>query len=418
MIYLTVPKSVRSVADRVKDLCENFRYTALCSLICFFLFNCKSLSDAARKMPFSGSVSSMANAAKLFPFNRFRRRLLKSILRKYGGVIDPKDFAFVIDDTDNPKSGKLIFQGGRWGSSKGIYIGQKVMLLALVNLKTHIAIPIAYEILPKRQSKDEPTAIDHVSSLVKTALDAGYPRLTVVADSWFDSVKLMSQLCTLGCHYICEIKSNRKVKANPSPNVSWISLPDLFSELPRTRVITKWDSKAIQQRKKAGKVIAEAFVQLNNRKTPVKVIAVYNRRNSVAPFAYYASTDRSISRARIWMLSRARWSIEFIFRTTKQWLSFGRLSCSGENAAHLAVAMPFYLYSLLRLEPPSFWGLNELESPDRMLAKIQEKGLEKTFDILLSNQNHPRLNSLRRRRCMENVNRKPCCKPAGELMVG
>lgn len=417
MININVSKGARTIADRLINLSDKVKYRALSSLICFFLFNCRSLSDAVRRFPFSVSVSSLANAAKLFPFNRFRQRLLQSVLRKYGGKIDNKNFAFVIDDTGNPKSGLNIFGKGVWGGSQGTYNGQKILLLALVDLRSHIAIPLAYEILPKRKNKNAPTAMEQVVQLLKLVLEAGYPNLDVVADSWFDSVALMHDINALGCHFVCEIKSNRRVKSNPGKNVRTRSLADIFNEVKRVRTITSWDSQAIQKRKKKGKCIAELHLKLNNKKVAVKSIAVYNRRNSTNAFAYYASTNQAMSRARIWMLSRARWSIECIFRTVKQCLSFGRLSCGGESAAHLAVGMPFYLYALLQLEPPQFWGLTEKESPDRMLAKIAEQGLQKSMDIMLGNPEHPRLKILRTRRDVKNVSRKPTNKPAGERMA-
>ena len=194
MIYLNLPKPIRVVANNFNDMLENFSYKTFCGLVVFFLFGCDSLSDVVRCCPFSTSVSSMANAAKKFPFNRFQRRLLTGVLKKLKTIINLTDFIFVIDDTDNPKYGKFIFENGRWGSSKGKYLGQKIMVLAIVNLKTKVAILIAYKIIPKRLSKKDPSAIDYVKSLVKSALDAGYPKLTVVVDSWFDSVKLMEEI--------------------------------------------------------------------------------------------------------------------------------------------------------------------------------------------------------------------------------
>lgn len=413
MISINISKGARTVADRLNDLSDEINYRAISSLICLFLFNCRSLCDLVRRFPFSVSVSSLSNAAKSFPYNRLRKRLLRSILRKYGGKIDPENFAFVIDDTGNPKSGFKIFRNGMWGGSQGTYKGQKIMLLALVDLRSHIAVPLAYEILPKRKDNTEPTAIDQAVTLLKSVLDAGYPNLDVIADSWFDSVALMEKVNTLGCNFICEIKSNRKVKNNPGVNVKAKSLPDIFKNVKRLRTVTSWDSLAIQKRKKRGKSIAELHLKLSNKKVAVKCIAAYNRRNNTKAFAYYVSTDQAMSRARIWMLSRARWSIECIFRTVKQCLSFGRLSCGGENAAHLAVGMPFYLYALLRLEPPEFWGLTEIEPPDRMLSKIAEQSLHKSMDIMLGNPEHPRLKILRTRRNINNVSRKPTSRPAG-----
>lgn len=348
MIYLTLPKPIRFVADRFNDFCQDFSYSTLCSLICYFLFNCESLSDLARRFPFSKSVSALAAAAKLFPHKKFRSRLLSSVLRKLGATLtDPKNqgnWAFVVDDTDNPKFGKCMFENGLWGSSKGTYKGQKIMTLSLVNLITHQAIPIAYEIIPKRKNKKDPSAITFVTKLVKKALDCGYPKLPVVADSWFDSVDLMADIQSLGCHCLIEIKQNRRVKINPGSNVKTTTLEQAFIKKPRVRLKTSWDSKEIQQGKRAGKCCSELFVKINRRNGFVKCIAVYNRKDNASPFAYYISTDPSISRARMWMLSRARWSIECIFRTVKQNLSFGSLSCQGENAAHLAL-----VYAILSL---------------------------------------------------------------------
>jgi len=265
MISINLPTGVRAVANNLSDLFEDGRYAVLCQLICFFLLNCKSLSDLARKAPFTLSVSSLANAAKTFPMNRFRRRLLSSILRGHKGIIDPNNFAFVIDDTGNPKSGKRIFNRGVWGGSQGLYMGQKIMLLALVNLKTHAAFPLTYMIMPKRNSKDEPTAIDHAAELVKQALNEGYPKLTVIADSWFDSVKLMEEINVMGCDFVVEIKSNRKVKTNPGINVKSTSLAQAFQNVKRFRTITEWDSPAIRGRKRAGKVASEITLQVSKR---------------------------------------------------------------------------------------------------------------------------------------------------------
>ena len=210
-----------------------------------------------------------------------------------------------------------------------------------------------------------------------------------------------------------EIKSNRKVKTNPGVNMKFKNLYDTFLNLKRTRTITPWDCEKIRQRKKVGKCVSERVLWINKRKKPVKCIAVYNRRNSHKAFAYYVSTELLISGARMWMLSRARWAIECVFRTVKQCLSFGRLSCQGENASHLAVSMPLYLYGLLRLEKPEFWGLCKLESPDKMLAKIKHQGMEQSLNIIAGNPKHERLKIWCQRKTLVNTSKKPCTKPAG-----
>ena len=114
------------------------------------------------------------------------------------------------------------------------------------------------------------------------------------------------------------------------------------------------------------------MLQLKKSNRVFKVISFYNNRRNKRGFAYYLSTDLSISGARMWMLSRARWSIECIFRTCKQNLSFGSLSCKSKNASNLAVEMPFYLYTSIALNPEDFGG-KKGEPIDVILSRIRSK---------------------------------------------
>ena len=160
-------------------------------------------------------------------------------------------------------------------------------------------------------------------------------------------VDFMQRICARGMPYFGEIKSNRRVKANPSPLTPWTSLREAFHSLSRQRVVSDWDGRAIREGKKKGKVLTRRVLQIKNRTTPVCVVAVYNRRNSKSPFAYYLSTDRTSTGARCWRLSRARWSIECVFRTCKQNLRFGKLPCASKEAAYLAVELPLYIYVMV-----------------------------------------------------------------------
>lgn len=74
--------------------------------------------------------------------------------------------------------------------------------------------------------------------------------------------------------------------------------------------------------------------------------------------------------------------------------------------------MPFYLYGLLILEKPKFWGLNELESPDMMLAKIREKGYLETLNTITKNSDHPALKVLFQRRTVDKASQKPSTRTA------
>ena len=254
--------------------------------------------------------------------------------------------------------------------------------------------PIGYRIQEKDHEKN---GIDHAFDLVAEAVAAGFPPSIVVADTWFSSADLMERLETLGCEFICQIKSNRKVKTNPSPNVEWTSLTRAFEGVQRQRVLTEWDNQKIRSRKKRRKIIADRVLKIRGRKTPVKAVAAYNRRGAKAPFAIYISSSRTRSGAMIWLLARARWRIECVFRSCKQNFSFGNLSCSGREASHLAVEVPFFLYCLLNLEFAKF-GFTSSDSVDAMARQIRERITDQSIDKLIDNPMAPAVVELREKR--------------------
>lgn len=413
MISTFVPPAARFITDKIKDLYKDTSYKQLTSIVCIFLFGKHSVSGAVRDMPCLPSVSTICRGIKGFNSSRLMRRMRRSILRRYQGKLNSQDWAFVIDDTSNPKCGANIFRIGYWGSSSGVFRGQKVLLVALVNLKTHVAIPLEYAILPKRQSKMAPTALSHAVRLMKVILAAGFPPLPTVFDTWFSSVGFIESLEHLGLTCVTQLRANRKVKVNPGPHVRWTSLPEAFLGVARKRTVTTWDTPAIRKRSRKGKCIAKRFMMIRGRSRPLNVVAVYNRRKGASLYGYFASTDSCMSRARIWLLSRARWAIECIFKTCKQFLSFGRLSCQGKEAANLAVSMPFYLLTSLAIEDPRKFGLNRREEISMMLAKIRDGALHATITSLLYRPNQSNLEKLRNRRKAETAHRKPTDKPAG-----
>ena len=374
-------------------------------IICYFLFGSDSLSAACRALPFIPSVSSLSRSVEKIPSNRLMRRLQKSILRKKN--INPNDWIYVLDDTSNPKHAHL-FRAGWWGSSGGVYFGQKIMVLILVNIKTHQAIPLDYHIVPKKKHDKSPKVNYYAQYLLRKALNCGFPKLDVVADSWFDGRAFMQTIERMGLNLIFQVRNNRKIKKNPGKYVRWESIKDAFKSIKKNRVKTDWDSKKVKRGFKRGKSISQAHVQIRNRGKSLKMIAVYDRKNSVNAFGFYASTDQSMSGSRIWMLSRARWSIEVIFRSLKQHLSFGKLSCRPKEATHLSVAMPFYLLYILSEKCP-----DSLEIP-RYLGQIRENCFNETIDILTKNPQHPMVSKLRGRRRVDRAHRKPCDSVCGK----
>ena len=305
--------------------------------MCFFMFGCNSLCELARNCPWSHSVSDLSRSIQRFDSSRFMRRLRASILRHYGGKISAEDFCFAVDDTANPKYGKKIFRCGSWHSSGGLYFGQKILVLVLVDIKRSIALPLAYIVLPKKGDPAHKTAPKLAIDLLRFALAEGYPQLSVTTDSWFDSSQFIADIEGLGLQLIGELKANRKVKTSPGPDSKWVTLPQFFASKSRFKVNSRFDSKAVKEHKKVPKSAAQSRIFIRDRRSGLNGLAVYNRKNGIEAFAYYVSTDLSMSGSRIWEITRARWRIECLFRDLKQHLSFGRLPCGGEKAADFAV---------------------------------------------------------------------------------
>ena len=366
------------------------------------------MSNLVRNAPWTRSVSSLSRSAQNFPDNRFMRRLRSSVLRKYNGQIDPNHFVYVIDDTANPKYSGNAFNAGAWHGSSGPWFGQKVMVLALVDKKRGISIPIGYIIAAKEGVLDHKTGPDMAIELLKQTIGEDWPSLPVVFDSWFDSKDLMEKVEELGLTYCGELKGNRNVKDSTSENPNWASLPDAFKGCSRSRLYTCFDSEKIKKRLKRSKVGAHLQIYIKNRKTPLNAIAVYNRRNGKKAFGYYVTTDLSMSGAKIWEISRARWKIEVMFRDLKQNLSFGRLPSAGESNAHLAVCIPFLILTSLRLSSGKHWDFqSETMTIGDQVDQIRESALVKSIDYLVVRQNIDVIKTLKSRRALSRLNKKP-----------
>ena len=381
-------------------------FNNLCGFITLYLFNLTSMSEPTRIAPWTYSVSDLDRAIAGFDGNRFMRRLRKSVLRHYGNeALSSENFVLAIDDTDNPRYGKGIHKVGKWRGSKGIYFGQKVHVLVLVDVVRGFAIPLSYRFGLKKDDPNYVSGIDMAYEQILEVVNSSFPVKVVVADSWFDSADIMKKIAALGLTFIVEIKSNRRAKQNPGPHVKWSSLMEIFSVGSRKRLHSRLDSQKVQKRFKRAKCGVTKRIMVKKYPRMLNALAVFNRRNGKKAFAYYVSTDLKMTGARIWEISRARWKIECMFRDLKQNLSFGRLPCQGKEASDLAVCMPFTIYTSLLLDGPEYWGLTENESVGTMLKRIREKEFERSIQIILGNPNHQKVKRLKARRSC--INRKP-----------
>lgn len=420
MLCCSVHPGIRKVCDRVVAVfgTQKPSYAAVCALFTLHLYNCKGLCDLARLYPMSPSVSALSRAVHLFDGNRFMRRVARRTLGHYVDRLNDDDFCYAVDDTANPKYGNL-FRCGSWKASTGPFWGRKVLVVVLVDRRRGIALPIGYEFARKKEAADYKSMIEMAGDLLEGCLKMGFPKLPVACDSWFDSSDLMNRLTTLGLTYAGEIKSTRLVKPGASPKVPMRKLQAFFADAHRVMVRAQPNGDGTKRKGRPGrrprKAMAESVVKINGVRHPVKVIAIYNKRKEKEAFAYYLSMDRSMAGAKLWALSRSRWTIETLFRDLKQHLSFGRLSCAGEEGADLAVCVPFAIASSLRLDQVD-WGFpaDAVLSIGEMVARIREEGLDKTIRLIINNPDHVAVKRLRQRRRPDRLKRKPVQETAAE----
>ncbi len=401
-----VPLFARFLATRFKDLCVGVvpgaYFTGLEMLFAYFLMEYDSVSDQLRQSTWTLSESHFLSMVSSFPANRFMRRLRSTILNRYKGSFDPKHFIFAVDDTDNPKYANIA-SVSNFRSSKGKYVGQKVMVLVLVNERENFAVPLSFKFCTPKSDPNHIKGTTLAVTLIQETISFGFPKLTLVADSWFDSVEIAAKLDEIGVPYVWEMKSNRNVKSNPGPKVKWSKLGPLFKGIERTLVTNRLGGTT-------RKWVAELRILLKNRKRYIKAIAVFNRKNGRDAFAFYGSTDLSMSGARIWRVARSRWAIECLFRDLKQNLNFGRFKSANENAVNLAVVIPLIVITLLRLEPRKF-GLREGMTVGAMVAELRKRVLDDSINYILREPNGTKIQQLANRRSQ--ITGKPCTTTCG-----
>lgn len=366
------------------------------------------LCDLVRTLPWSGSVSSLSRYAGQFKENRFMKRNLKRVLDKIAQS-EHGEFCFAIDDTANPKYGNC-FSSFNFGSSAGKYFGQKILVLGIVNLRSRKIYPLQYAFLKGKKDPEHIPANLVAIELLHLVIDFGYPPFPVTTDSWFDSKEFISSVHALGCDFAGELKSNRTVKNNPGPKNPMIKLKEWFKNKVRNRLPqTRYQKRA----EKRGKAYSEDILYIKNLGRPLKIIAVYNQINGSKAFAYYATTNLTMTGAQLWKMSRARWAIEVMFRDLKQSLSFGCLTAGGEGGAHLSVCIPLILYSSIMADSMKIWGNNKKDTLGTLIKKLREDAFTKSIDHIVHQPDGAKIKSLKYRR--RNLNQKPTTKFCGEL---
>ena len=408
MFCFTTPTQIRKLADRYKNIILSSQWSPLISFFTYFLLGEKSVSDFARHNPGSKSVSTLSRFIEDFDGNRWMRRLRESVLKKYlkkYKELDLNNFCFAIDDTNNPKFGKS-YRTGSWHGSKGLYNGQRIVVLALVDMVRDFAIPLGFKFATKKGISDYVPCYDFCLELLEEVKNSGFPLLQTVFDSWFDSSDFITKVRSLGFQVVWEMKSSRTAQVNPNPFSRWIKITTAFKNMTRYRLRSNLESKAIKNYKRKAPCGSMRKLKIKGLSQQINCVAMFNRHNGRTAFGYWCATDLALQADNIWMLSRARWRIEKLFREVKQLLSFGRLPSGSKEAAELSVCLPFILYTSLLLEP-ELWGRQEDQTIGDVIQSIRNQLLMSSISKLVHDKSDAIKIRLLARIRKDRVNKKP-----------
>jgi hypothetical protein len=398
MLMFCIPLLARAIADRYKDLLEFLPHSVLCAYIAMSLSGLDSFSALVRLAPWTASLSTLsADLNSIAPehLNRVMRRLRWSVLKRVAK--NPDEWAFFFDTTANPKRVEGLSGRGLWAtSSQNIFDGRNLAVLAVINKRTGAAIPIAWA--PCIKEKDDKvngkTAWELVLELLDVALDAGYPKLDVGGDSWFDGLPFLQALDARGFVFNIELKSSRTAKSNIGPKVRWRQLAEQFEgeKKEAVRAGTRQPALEIQGLQGIKYVVQKILWIRSSQKDKsgktselrVHVAAMYNHAAEKRPFAFYATNGLAKSGAWQWQMARWRWNIEVLFRDLKQNLAWGKLAIESHIGCDAFIVIPFLIVAYLRLDV----DLEGKRTIGEMLAESKQASLLRSIEFIRKNPKH------------------------------
>ena len=357
MPVVECPKLVRDFCDGFKDLLPSKgSYQSFVALVSGAAFGVANMSDIARFFMFSPSVSQMSDflgSKELSKqLNRRHRLRVKALLKKV--KTNPERYQFAIDDTLVPHSGKDMWGVYSWfdHTNKSYVRGHKILVLGVVDKVRNVLIPVSWEILHRdlseatTETKEETSESTHMTGwqvalkLLDQALESGFPKLPVTADSWFHGNAFCEALDERGFLYVIEMKSNRIIESHGRSKKAQ-KVKDFFAARAR---------KAISFRNRP-KYAAEAVVTLKDSTSRIKIVAVANRAQlDDETFAYYASNQLTWGAAKIWGYSRGRWAIEVQFRELKQFFALGEAAVRSQQSIETSVSISMIALTVIRLQ--------------------------------------------------------------------
>jgi hypothetical protein len=405
---LSCPKEIRDVADDFKDLLGS-SYTAFVAVLCGAIFGISGFNNIVRFLMFSPCVSALSrffNDPELYKkLNHRQRRRLLSILSRINK--NPNRYLWVFDDTLVAHEGEKIWGTYWWHdhNTQGSVHGHKLLVLGIVDRDKKLLIPVFWEILHQEVEghEDQHEKGGQVAlKLLDAAIEFGFPKLTVCADSWFACEEFFEALShpDRKMRFVLEIRCNRKVIGNGRAKNLNVSVDEFFSK--RTRNVIFY--------RRMKKWAAEAVLRFKNSKQSLKTIAVANKKGLAhEAFAFYVSNQLTWNASQIWAIARDRWAIEVQFRDLKQIFTLGGAAVRSKQAVETSISVSAIALTVIRLEQIARADANE----NQHTRPIPAGGIVNEFTLLSLKRSISKLASPNPTKIKQKVAARMCLKNFG-----
>lgn len=423
VLHLSTPVGIRQLSARYKDISSDsgISSSSLTAFLTCFFFGMDSISDVVRACPWTESVSSLSDDLGKFDANcsnRFMRRARSAVLRKISTIEKPNErFRFAFDTTDNPRRIAGLNGIGNWASSDGsIFHGLNLVVIALVDVKTGVAFPLAWApCLKPREGEKHDTAWEIVLRLLDQLVLFGFTKVPVVGDSWFDGSPFMKSLAERKFTFILELKSVRNMKVNISPNAQWHKASQVLDDETKIATHIGTREKNIPPGLAGAKFVNSKVIFLSetskdaDKMIAFRIAGAYNHAADKLPFAVYITNDLSKPRVWLWGSARSRWNIEVLFRDLKQNFAWGKLPCRNQQASDASIVLPFVIVIALRIDDPALWAIDSrcAKSLGEMAGFVHESSFLNSLETLKRNPNHILFERFKNRRDPNFARKKP-----------
>jgi len=268
---------------------------------------------------------------------RFYAMKLVALLYQTGEVL-----YVILDDSKTAKRGKHVQAAFRMfdHTTQRFLWGHQFVCVTL--LYRGIAIPYAIELY---RSKDDcrkrhlpfRKLTQIAEDLIASLPDFGVKRVYVLADTYYASKQIIRTVRAQGFHFVSFLKSNRRLLIDGRRSSVSKFLKQSFRKTRK-----RWISLSPTRRGRYATVQQECYLPGIG-----DVSVVFSQKKGRRTVLALFTTDRALTTKEIIAIYRKRWSIEVLFKQTKQYLGLTAYHHRDEHAVRTHLQLVLLAYALL-----------------------------------------------------------------------